>query len=207
MVSSLLSEADAREVEAAVAQVEAKTAAEIVVAVVPRSRDYWQGRVLVAVGWALAAGFGFLYLEPWQKPEFALLLELAIGLLVFSLSGIASVHRRLVSPRAAEQATHDRAFQLFAERGLHATRGRTGLLIFISELERRVVLLGDSGLHAELGQQGWDEHVKLLLEQIRRGQTRAGILRVLEQLTPQLAALAPREKDDQNELSDSVLRA
>src|SRR5207244_1363140 len=108
MVSSLLSEADAREVEAAVAQVEAQTAAEIVVAVVPQSRDYWQGRVLVAVGWALAAGFGFLYLEPWQKPEFALLLQLAVGSIVFSLSGLASLQRRLVSPRAAEQATHDR---------------------------------------------------------------------------------------------------
>ena len=110
-------------------------------------------------------------------------------------------------PSAADHATRDRAFQLFAERGLYRTRGHTGLLIFISELERRVVLLGDSGLHAELGQQGWEQHVSLLLQQIRRGQARAGIIELLERLTPQLAGLAPRQTDDENELSDRVLRA
>jgi putative membrane protein len=102
---------------------------------------------------------------------------------------------------------HARAFQLFAERGLQGTRGRTALLIFVSELERRVVLLGDRTLNAELGQRGWDEHVEVLVRHIRAGQARAGLLEVLERLTPQLAALAPRAADDENELPDSVLRS
>jgi len=207
MVSSFLSEADGREVEAAVARVEAQTAAEVVVAVVPQSRQYWHGRVLSSVAWALAAGFAFLHFEPWREPALALLLELAVGALVYAGCGLPSVLRRLVPASAADRATHDRAFQLFAERGLYRTRAHTGLLIFISELERRVVLLGDSGLHAELGQQGWEQHVTLLVEQIRRGQARAGIIELLERLTPQLVALAPRRVDDENELPDSVLRA
>ncbi|HXK17821.1 MAG TPA: hypothetical protein VNG33_08460 [Polyangiaceae bacterium] len=207
MVSSLLSEPDAREVEAAVARVEAQTAAEIVVAVVPQSREYWQGRVLFSVAWALAAGFAFLHFEPWQEPALAFVSELAVGAAVYALCGLASILRRLVPARAAEQATHDRAFQLFAERGLYRTRDHTGLLIFISELERRVVLLGDRGLDTELGQQGWEEHVTRLLEQIRSGQTRAGIVELLERLTPRLVAVAPHQADDKNELSDRVLRA
>jgi putative membrane protein len=206
MVSSFLSDADAREIEAAVARVEAQTATEIVVAVVPRSRDYWRGRVLLAVAWALAGGFAFLYFEPWREPALALLLELVVGALAFWLAGLPSLQRRLVSPRAAEQATHDRAFQLFAERGLYGTRGHTGLLIFVSELERRVVMLGDRGLDAQLGQAGWNDHVAHLLERIRQGQARAGIVEVLERLTPQLAAALPRAADDENELPDSVLR-
>jgi putative membrane protein len=207
MVSSLLSEADAREVEAAVARAEGQTSAEIVVAVVPRSADYWQPRVLLALAWALASGFAYLHFAPWREPAFALLLELVTGACVFALSGLPAVQRRLISKQVAIDAASARAFQLFAERGLHGTRGRTALLVFVSELEHRVVLLGDHSVHARLGQRGWDEHVALLVSHIRRGETRAGLLAVLERLTPELAAVAPRASDDTNELPNDVLRS
>jgi putative membrane protein len=207
MVKSLLSEADAREVEAAVARVESQSAAEVVVAVLPQSRDYWQGRVVLAVTWALAAGFAFLHFSPWSAPALALLLELLVGAAVFALSRFDLLQRRLVSPVVAQQAVQARAVQLFAERGLHGTRGRTGLLIFVSELERRVVVLGDRALDARVGQRGWDEHVARLLQHIRAGDTRAGLLDALERLGPELAALAPRQPDDENELPDAVVRS
>ncbi len=207
MVKSLLSEADAREVEAAVGRVESQSAAEVVVAVVPQSQEYWQGRVLLSVLWALAAGFAFLHLEPWREPALALLIEIVIGGLSFALSGLSALQRRLISGSAATQATQARAFQLFAQRGLQSTRGRTALLIFVSELERRVVLLGDRTLHDAVGQHGWEEHVALLVRHIRAGQARVGLLEVLERLGPQLAAVAPRAVDDVNELPDAVLRS
>jgi putative membrane protein len=206
MVKSLLSEADAREVEAAVAQVETQTAAEVVVAVLPQSQDYWQGRVLLSAGWALAAGLAFLHFQPWRAPVWALALELGVGAGVFLLSGLPALQRRLIGRELAQRAVQARAFQLFAERGLRDTRGRTALLIFVSELERRVVLLGDRALDSRLGQQAWDDYVKLLVAELRAGQARAGLLRVLELLTPHLAALAPRQSGDQNELPDAVLR-
>ena len=207
MVTSLLSEADAREVEAAVARAESQSAAEIVVAVLPQSREYWAGRVLLSVTWALGAGLAFLHFEPWREPMLALLVEVVVGAAVFGLSGFAWLQRWLVAPRAAQLAVNARAFQLFAERGLQGTRGRTALLIFVSELERRVVLLGDRTLDRQVGQRGWDEHVERLLQHIRAGQARVGLLEVLERLGPQLAALAPREHDDENELPDAVLRS
>ncbi len=206
MVKSILSDADAREIEAAVSRVESETAAEVVVAVVPQSHDYWQGRVLLAIGWALAAGLAFLHFEPWREPGLAMLVEVAAGAVVFALAGRPWLRRLLVSQAAASRAVSARAFQLFAERGLYATGGRTALLIFVSELEHRVVLLGDHGIHAELGQRGWDEQVQLLVRHIKEGQAKAGLLAVLEQLAPHLAAVAPRAADDVNELPDAVLR-
>lgn len=206
MVTSILSEADAREVEAAIGRVEAQSSAEVVVAVLPQSREYWRGRVLLALAWALAGGFGYLWLEPWGEPALVLLVEVVVGGLTFALSGLDPLRAWLISAGAAERAVQARALQLFAERGLHGTRGRTALLIFVSELERRVVLLGDRSLNDELGQSGWDAQVELLLGHIRQGRTRQGLLEVLEQLAPRLAKLAPREADDQNELPDAVLR-
>lgn len=207
MVKSLLSEADAREVEAAVTRAEGQSAAEIVVAVLPQSREYWSGRVLLSVTWALGAALAFLHFEPWREPVLALALEVVVGVLVFGLSSFRPLQRWLVAPRVAERAVHARAFQLFAERGLQATRGRTALLIFVSELERRVVLLGDRTLDAKIGQRGWDEHVARLVQHIRAGRARVGLLEALERLAPELAGLAPREADDENELPDAVVRS
>jgi putative membrane protein len=207
MVTSLLSEADAREVEAAIGRVEAQSAAEVVVAVVPLSHEYWRGRVLLALAWALAAGFAFLWLEPWREPALVLLVEVVVGGAAYVLSGWGPWRRWLVLGVEAERAVHARALQLFAERGLHGTRGRTALLVFVSELERRVVLLGDRSLNDELGQRGWDEQVELLLQHIRAGRARQGLLEVLEQLAPRLASIAPRAEDDVNELPDTVLRS
>jgi putative membrane protein len=207
MVSSLLSDADAREVEAAVARVESQTSAELVVAVVPRSSDYWQTRALLAVAWALASGLAYLYFAPWHEPAWALVVQVLVGGAAFALAGLPVLQRRLISPEVAAQAAQARAFQLFAERGLHGTSARTALLVFISELEHRVVMLGDHSIHSQLGQQGWDEDVAILLEHIRKGQTRAGLIAVLERLAPQLARVAPREAHDVNELPDAVLRS
>jgi len=206
MVKSLLSEADAKVVEAAVARVEEGTSAELVVAVVPRSADYWRGRVLLAVAWALAAGLGFLHFEPWLEPALSLLVELVVGLVVFAASAWTPLLRLLVPQQERQRAVRARAFQLFAERGLHGTKASTALLIFVSELEHRVVLLGDRTIHAELGQTGWDAEVANLVGRMREGKAREGLLEVLEHLAPKLAAVAPRRTDDVNELSDGVLR-
>lgn len=207
MVKSLLSEADAREVEAAVARVEGQSSAELVVAVLPRSSDYWQGRVALAVAWALAAGFAFLHFAPWHEPALALALEVVVGLLSFGISATPALRRLLVTPRAAAAAVEARAYQLFAERGLHGTRARTALLIFVSELEHRVILLGDHAIHERLGQSGWDEQVKLLVSFIRRNECKQGLLEVIAQLEPKLVEVAPRQHDDVNELPDAVLRS
>lgn len=207
MVRSLLSDADAREVEAAVARVEAQSAAEIVVAVLPQSQEYWPARVVASIAWALAAGFAFLHFEPWRDPALSLVVELLIGGVTYALLGLPALKRLLLRGDAATHAVRARAFQLFAERGLYGTRGRTALLIFVSELEHRVVMLGDHSIHAELGQSGWDEEVALLVRHIREGKLRQGILAVLDDLAPHLARVAPRAADDVNELPDAVVRS
>jgi putative membrane protein len=202
----LLSAADAREVEAAIARVEQGTAAQVVVAVIPRSTEHWRGRVLVSLAWGLAAAFAVLEFLPGKRPAFALSAELAVGFAAFLALGWAPAQRFLVSPKAAQQAAHARAFQLFAERGLYGTRGRTALLIFVSELERRVVLLGDATIHAQLGQAGWQQESKRLIARIREGRLREGLLEVLTDLEPRLAAAAPPEAGSPNELPDAVIR-
>ena len=154
----------------------------------------------------MAAAFCVLEFLPTGSPALALLAEVAVFAGSFVVLGFRPLQRFLVSPRAAEQAAHARAFQLFAERGLYGTKGRTALLIFVSELERRVVLLGDATIHAQLGQAGWTEEVQRIIRRIREGRLKDGLLEVIADLEPRLALAAPRKADDINELPDAVIR-
>ena len=70
----------------------------------------------------------------------------------------------------------------------------------------RVVLLGDQTLDTALGHSGWTRYVELLIERIRSGRARDGILEIIEQLEPQLAFIAPRTEGDINELPDAPIR-
>lgn len=163
--------------------------------------------MLVSLAWALGAALAVLHFRPQAPATLALLVELAVGVLSFFVLGFPPLHRFLVPPARAQHAAHARAFQLFAERGLYGTKRHTALLIFVSELERRVVMLGDATIHARLGEAGWQTEVQRLIASIRAGRLRDGLLEVIADLEPRLAEVAPRQLDDTNELPDSVLRA
>ena len=80
------------------------------------------------------------------------------------------------------------------------------MLILVSELERRVVILGDRGIHERVGDAGWREHVDHVVEAIHDGDLARGLLDVIERLGAAHAAANPVRNDDTNELPDDLLR-
>jgi uncharacterized membrane protein len=68
-----------------------------------------------------------------------------------------------------------------------------------------VVILGDSGLHAQVGEQGWQRHVALLVQRIREGQTVKGVLEVLAEIETSAGSMFPQREHDTNELPDAVI--
>lgn len=204
---SLIDDAQAKAIEQAIHRVEAASATELVVAVVARSDDYFLVRGLVSIGWTLAMTLMTAVFVPELPPWWLVVLELPVALVLFALLGIPGL-RRLLIPRAqAEAAVEQRAFAVFAARGLHRTRERTGLLILLSELEHRVVILGDSGIDAVVGEAGWKHHVDQIVRRIHEGRAADGLLEAIAELEPLLIQHAPRAADDRNELSNAVVRS
>jgi putative membrane protein len=203
---ALLSSAETKQIEAAITRVERASASEIVVAVVEQSANYTGPRALLAFGWTLALALLGHVLFPALSAYWLIVLELPLGLLLYAFLGVSGLRRRLIGKRTAEAAVEARAFSLFAARGLHRTRERTGLLIFISELEHRVVILGDSGIHAVVGDQGWREHVERIVRRVREGRAAEGVVETIEVLEPLLIKVAPVREGDLNELPNSVVR-
>jgi putative membrane protein len=199
-----LSKADRERIEAAVERAEAETSTEIVVAIVRRSSGYRFHRLLGAFAWTLAAQ---LLLARWLEAHvFWLVLGAvpvaAAAYAVFALPALT----RLVVPKAyADRKVEERAFQLFAERGLHQTRDRTGMLILISELEHRVMILGDLAIHEHVGDEGWEAHVAHVVQAIKRGELATGVVEVVERLGAVHAQHLPRRPDDSNELPNVIV--
>ena len=62
-----------------------------------------------------------------------------------------------------------RAEAAFLHEEVFRTRDRTGILILVSLLERRVAVLGDAGINAAVEQKEWDSIVAGIVAGIRAG--------------------------------------
>lgn len=75
----------------------------------------------------------------------------------------------------------------------------------ISELERQVVVLGDSGVDAHVGANGWRDIVDGLVREVAAGRAADGLVTAVERVGAVLATHLPRGADDRDELPDRVI--
>jgi uncharacterized membrane protein len=97
------------------------------------------------------------------------------------------------------------AERAFERLGVNATRERNGILFFIVPARRRFVVLGDSGIHARVGQAFWDTVAAAMSRSFREHDFSGGIVNGIEVCAAQLSAHFPGgDSADRNELSDAV---
>ena len=111
----------------------------------------------------------------------------------------------LVSERDAMHEVSEEAIHAFYERGLHRTEHGTGILIFISLLERKVWVLGDKGINDKCPAKTWDEIVQILTRALKSGGACAGFCTAIERCGDILAQHFPRSDGDTDELPDNLV--
>lgn len=201
---SVFSTQELSRIEETVASVEQRTAAEIVV-VTRKSSDAYLDVRLAATGFSalvLAAVAHFVW--PDLSVASVLMLQLLMGAVVWLLSGLRQVLRVLV-PAPRRQLAVERAAELeFLEHAVFETRDRNGVLILLSELEHRVVFLGDKGIHERVEMTGWGELVRHVVDAIHARRACDGVCEAILKLGEVLARDAPIRHDDSNELPNQV---
>ncbi len=114
--------------------------------------------------------------------------------------------RRLALSRdKAAQEVMERALRAFHAHGLSRTRDRTGILILISLLERRVQVLADEGIDAQVPQGTWDDMVRIILDGIRSGKSGDAICQAVLCCGDLLVERFPDSPGDRNELPNRVI--
>jgi uncharacterized membrane protein len=121
-------------------------------------------------------------------------------------SGEIRVHleRRVRRPRGAALDALARAREVFAQLGMHKTARRNGVLIYLAVEDRKVAIVGDEGIHARVGDAGWERLRDVMVERLRRGEARAAVVEAVREVGSVLARHFRRENGDIDELSDEV---
>src|ERR1043165_8208149 len=177
--------------------------AEVVVAIRPRVRSSIVQHVIVAAA-ASVAMLAFTLYSPisfrlWHILTLPIMAGLLGGMLV---EGIPGLYRFLLPAELRSQHVYDAACAAFLQRGIHATRDRTGMLVYIALREKCVELVGDLGVREHVGAE-----TLIAWSGILEGALAGGAVELAKQLAsfaPDLAKALPRRADDIDELANGV---
>jgi uncharacterized membrane protein len=97
-----------------------------------------------------------------------------------------------------------RAVTVFAHLGMHLTAQRHGVLIYLAVEDRKLAIVGDEGIHRQVGDTYWETVRDLMIAHLREGRALDAVLAGVAEVGRVLARHFPRRPDDQNELSDQV---
>jgi putative membrane protein len=188
----------------AIRAVELRTCAEVVVAVRHRAARHFGVSALFAALVA-AAVLAVMLVSPTPYDVRTIPLDALLAfVLAFGFAQWTEIVRRRLSPSSwLERATREAAARAFTELSIAKTGARTGMLVFVALLERRVALVPDEGvplrsIATEL------ETTRLALETAVRRLNFDEFERALLTLSAPLERTLPRGLDDLNELSDEV---
>jgi putative membrane protein len=189
----------------AVRAVEAKTSAEIVVAVRARSDDYRDVDLTAGLAAAMVTLIVLIF-HPAELDEDWMPIETFAAFAIASIvvAKMSALKRALVPAKRKRERALSMARAQFVDAGVSRTRDRSGILVFFSELERRVCVLPDVGIdEAKLGE-AWQKSVEAI-ERAAAADDLEAFLGAVTALGPVLASQYPRREDDANELPDAPL--
>jgi putative membrane protein len=219
-----LSAEDHARITEAVTQAEHHTAGEIVTVLADRSDGYSD----VQLAWAALAallkllGFALLPALPltvadavmgtwntqWHPQGIFVLASFAAALafaVVWLVQQWDAVRFALIpGPIRARRVQHRalRAFRLSAER---RTRGRTGILIYVSMREHRAEIIADQTIAEKVDPDVWGDALHALLLELKQGRTADGMIAAVAKVGAVLSNHLPIASDDANELPDRLI--
>lgn len=214
-----LSKKEKEQIAAAVTKAEKDTSGEIAVVVAKQSCDY----AIYELTFAVIIGLIFMVVSLiffskidafimncfWSSSQVITPSIIGLGTFViitifYFLANISIVDRLIIPKSVQEEKVKERAQLSFVEYGVSKTRDRTGVLIFISNLEKKVLILADSGIAKVYPNESWEKQVNTIITGIKNNNFGAQLVKVITDIGEVLAKNFPIKEDDTNELSNHV---
>ena len=188
----------------AVAQAEAGTSGEIVVMVSRQAGAYRSVVLLAVLVAALILPWPLLALTAWSAASI-LLAQATLVAILLAASQQARLRLALVPPSLRRARAREAARRAFWSLGLNRTRGRTGVLLYLSLAERHAALVTDLGVLGRVPQEAWDTILADLVRALGRGEIEAGLTGAVERVGARLVEHLPAGPDDPDELPNRVI--
>jgi putative membrane protein len=195
-----------------IAEVEAETGTQIVLATAKRCDSYaeipWKAFSLGASLWALMVIASFFVVPVWITDYaiiFAVTSILGGGIIFAVLTVLFPGFARLfLSTHSKETETMQYAEALFLSRELFATIERKGILLFVSQFERQVVILPDKGVKDLISANKTKDIISKMAKKLRKNDLNTALEIGLEEIRTYLSS-AKSTISNSNELSNEII--
>ena len=188
----------------AIARAESKTSGEIVVVVTRASDGYRSLPILWAALIALAVPLPFIWATQWPI-EHVYVAQLAVFLVCLVLFQWETIRFALVPKGIKHARAHQKSVEQFLAQALHTTRGRTGVLIFVSFAEHYAEVIADDGIYRKVPPEMWEDVIGELTNHLGEGTRTEGLVRAVERCGKILAKHFPPGTVDTNELPNHLI--
>ena len=205
-------EEDKDKIKEAVASLEQATSGELVLYYARKSDNYpgagWKFAGIIGGSTAFIIGLlSYLWMLPaWLTPMVISILILSLMVVAYFLAVfVPDLRISLSSAHIVTQRVLTKARDVFLEEEVFKTTDRIGILVFISELEQKVVVLGDSGINSKISKEDWTHIVDTIVLGIKHKQIAQGIVNAVSICQDLLLkhGFTNIEKAE-NELSDDI---
>lgn len=219
----LFNDTDRARIARAIADAEATTAGEIVVIINTRRHRYAATMLATAALAAftlpfiavLAGWMPSLLFPDWDALDAATrethgiegfaAVQALLFLATLALVGLAGLDRALTPRGLRRDRVHHAAMMQFRARGLAATAGRTGVLLYVDEPEHVAEVIADEAVFTRVAAEEWAETIAALTAGIKAGRAADGMVAAIGRAGAVLAAHLPPRPDDVNELPDALI--
>ena len=215
MFRKVLSKLELDDIRSQVEESEKKTSGEIVPVFVQKSDNYSGAVWRIVFASSLTLTYLFYYFlgdiplfdiihdNPFYSCIMLEILFVPVGLLI---AQIPFIFRFAITKKELEEEVYQKALEMFHAQGVSNTRDRTGILIYVSYLERQVIILADQGIHSKVPENAWDEIVSNMIASIKRGKIGEAYMTAIKSCGDYLAKEFPIKDDDTNELSNDLVQ-
>ncbi len=215
-----LSDAALERIKDSIKKAESRTSGEIVIAVTAESSDYSFWELFAALIVSLAITIVALpFAKPirafyeslnWSSPEWYLpaiygFASFCLILLLFFLFNIPFFDRIVIPNFFKRKEVSARAMRAFAECGIYSTREHTGILIFVSFLERQVRIIADEGIAKKIGSDLWNIIADSLVAELGKENVEGAFCDAAEKCGELLAQYFPADENDNPDELDNGL--
>ncbi len=208
----MFSQSDVDRIAEAVRLAESKTSGEIVPYFVEQCDEYavasWRSGAILASIALLASLSIHSFSKAWLPFGVLELAGIVVGAFLLGVvlaRTLPPFRRSLISHAMIDARVSQRAASAFLSEEVFKTRERTGILIFLSFFERRVIVLGDSGINAKVAKTDWDDIVDTIVRSIRQRKMTEGLVEAIGKCGELLREHGvERRRDDTDELSDAL---
>lgn len=123
----------------------------------------------------------------------------------FIFQKIPTFKSAFIGVKRREDTVRLRAVRAFYEKGLYRTKKNTGVLFFLSLLERKVWILADKGIYEKIEQETLNKFALTVSQGIKEGHACDALCKAIKEAGDLLANHFPITPGDTDELSDEVM--